>query len=143
LAQYLKDKGAFEIDPKYGDYRFQFNNGDPITVPATDPNPEATMLRKARAEIESWTVKKQNLVGRVKNEFNRAVSENSSFNFVDTYQVKGDPLWLEQVMNPYCNGDYEVVDCPGAESFGILLLQNKHTGLVTVLKLTNSKDLVY
>jgi hypothetical protein len=35
------------------------------------------------------------------------------------------------------------VDCPGSESFGILLLQNKYTGLITVLKLTNSIDLTY
>ena len=144
LANYLRERGAFQIDEKYGDYRFQFNSGgDPIIVQATDPNPEITMLRKARAEIESWTVKKQNLVGRVKNEFNRAVSEGSSFKFVDTYQVQGDPLWLEQTMTQYCNGDYEIVDCPSAESFGILLLQNKYTGLVTVLKLTNSQNLTY
>jgi hypothetical protein len=44
-------------------------------------------------------------------------------------------------MSQYCNKDYEIVDCPGAESFGIILLQNVHTGLVTVLKLTNSHDI--
>ena len=56
------------------------------------------MLQKARQEIESWTIKKQNLVGRVKNELKSAVAEGRSFKFTDTYQVKGDPLWLEQIM---------------------------------------------
>ena len=144
LANFLRSKGAFEIDPKHGDYRYQFpNSREPITVPATDPNPELSMLKKAKEEIDSWTVKKQNLVGRVKNELNTAINEKRSFKFPDTYKADGDPLWLEQTMNQYCNGDYEIVDCPGSESFGILLLQNKYTGLITVLKLTNSINLTY
>ena len=144
LIQSLREEGAFEINPKTGDYRYQFPfSRDPIVVAADDPNPESTMLKKARAEIESWTISKQNLVGRVKNELTKATKEGRSFKFVDTHQVDGDPLWLEQMMSPYCNGDYEIVECPGAESFGMLLLQNKYTGLVTVLKLTNSRDLRY
>lgn len=143
LSERLREAGAFEIDPKYGDYRYRFPFGEDIVVPATDPNPESTMLKKVRAEIDSWTVKKQNLVGRVKNELKAAVSEGRSFKFTDTYQVDGDPLWLEQTMTQYCTKDWEVVDCPGAESFGMLLLQNVNTGLVTVLKLTNSQDLTY
>jgi hypothetical protein len=43
------------------------------------------------------------------------------------------------MMSQYCTEDWEVVDCDGAESFGMLLLQNKHTGLVTVVKLTSSE----
>lgn len=144
LAEMLRKEGAFEIDPKYGDYRYQFPfGGDVIKVAANDPNPESTMLRKARAEIDSWTVKKQNLVGRVKNELKAAVAEGRSFKFADTHQVDGDPLWLEQTMTQYCNEDWKVVDCPGAECFGMLLLQNVNTGLVTVLKLTNSQNLTY
>lgn len=143
LSERLREAGAFEIDPKYGDYRYKFPFGEDIVVPATDPNPESTMLKKVRAEIDSWTVKKQNLVGRVKNELKAAVSEGRSFKFTDTYQVEGDPLWLEQTMSQYCTKDWEIVDCPGAESFGMLLLQNVNTGLVTVLKLTNSQDLTY
>lgn len=144
LIESLREGGAFEINPKTGDYRYQFPfSRDPIVVAADDPNPESTMLKKAKAEIESWTINKQNLVGRVKNELKRAVQEGRSFKFMDTYQVDGDPLWLEQMMSQYCNEDYEIVDCPGAESFGMLLLQNKYTGLVTVLKLTNSRDLRY
>ena len=144
LISYLKEKGAFEIDPKYGDYRFQFPfGGEVIKVPADDPNPEMSMLKKARVEIDSWTIKKQNLVGRVKNELKKAIEEKRSFKFTDTYDVKGDSLWLEQTMSQYCNEDWETVDCPGAESFGMLLLQNKYTGLVTVLKLTNSRDVLY
>ena len=143
LSERLREAGAFEIDPKYGDYRYKLPFGEDIVVPVTDPNPESTMLKKVRAEIDSWTVKKQNLVGRVKNELKAAVSEGRSFKFTDTYQVDGDPLWLEQTMTQYCTKDWEVVDCPGAESFGMLLLQNVNTGLVTVLKLTNSQDLTY
>ena len=143
LSERLREAGAFEIDPKYGDYRYRFPFGEDIVVSATDPNPESTMLRKVRAEIDSWTVKKQNLVGRVKNELKAAVTEGRSFKFRDTYQTEGDPLWLEQTMSQYCTEDWEVVDCPGAESFGMLLLQNVNTGLVTVLKLTNSQDLTY
>ena len=144
LSNYLREKKAFEIDSKTGMYRFQFPfGGDPITVEATDPNPELTMLKKVREEINSWTVKKQNLVGRIKNELNSAINEGRSFKFPDTYKVEGDPLWLEQTMSQYCNGDYEVINAPGYESFGMLLIQNKYTGLVTVLKLTNSPDLTY
>ena len=140
LIAQLKEAGAFEINSKTGDYRYQFPySREPITVAASDPSPEATMLKKVKAEIESWTIKKQNLVGRVKSELVNAVKEGRSFKFKDTYQVEGDPLWLEQTMTHYCNEDYEIVDCPGAESFGMLLLQNKHTGLVTILKLTSSK----
>lgn len=144
LSNMLREAKAFEINPKTGDYRYQFPfGGEPIKVPATDPNPESSLLKKVKAEIDSWTVKKQNLVGRVKNELTKAVQEGRSFKFTETYNVDGDPLWLEQTMNQYCNGDYEVVNCPGAESFGMLLLQNKFTGLVTILKLTNSNDLTY
>ena len=144
LIQMLKDEHAFEINPKTGDYRYQFPyGGEEIVVAADDPNPEATMLRKAKTEIESWTVSKQNLVGRVKNEFKSAVAEGRSFKFTDTYQVKGDSLWLEQMMSQYCDGNYNIVECPGVESFGMILLQNNYTGLITVLKLTNSRNLRY
>lgn len=144
LANHLRDKGAFEINPKTGDYRFQFPfSKEPIVVEATDPNPESTMLKKVKAEIDSWTVKKQNLVGRIKNELKAAVTEKRSFKFPETYRTEGDPLWLEQTMNQYCNDDYEIVDCPGVENFGMLLLQNRYTGLVTVLKLTNNDNLKY
>lgn len=143
LAERLRSEKAFEIDPKHGDYRYNTLFGETIIVPANDANPEKTMLDKVKAEIASWTVKKQNLVGRVKNELKAAVAQGRSFQFRDTHQTKGDPLWLEQTMSKYCNDDWQVVDCPGAESFGMLLLQNKHTGLVTVLKLTNSRDLKY
>ena len=140
LANRLRENGAFEINPKTGDYRYKFPYSvDPIVVPADDPNPEATMLRKARAEIDSWTIKKQNLVGRVKQELHSAIAENRRFRFRDTHQTDGDPLWLEQLMSQYCNEDWEVVDCNGAESFGMLLLQNKHTELVTVVKLSSSE----
>jgi hypothetical protein len=112
LIKMLKDEGAFTINEKHGDYRYQFPfSREPITVPATDPNPESSMLKKARAEIDSWTIKKQNLVGRVKNELRSAVQEKRSFKFTDTYQVEGDPLWLEQMMSQYCNDDYEIVEC--------------------------------
>lgn len=143
LSERLREAGAFKIDPKYGDYRYKFPFGEDIVVSATDPNPESSMLKKVRAEIDSWTIKKQNLVGRVKNELKSAVAEGRSFKFTDTYQVDGDPLWLEQTMTQYCTKDWEIVECPGAESFGMLLLQNVNTGLVTVLKLTNSQDLTY
>lgn len=144
LIEMLRTEGAFEKNPKTGDYRYQFPyGGDELVVPADDPNPEMAMLRKARAEIDSWTIKKQNLVGRVKNELKSATAEGRSFKFSETYRVDGDPLWLEQTMNQYCNNDWEIVECPGAESFGMLLLQNVNTGLVTVLKLTNSRELTY
>lgn len=144
LIKELRKEGAFEIDPKSGMYKYQFPySREPITVAADDPNPELTMVQKARAEIDSWTVKKQNLVGRVKNELKKAISEGRSFQFNDTYQVDGDPLWLEQTMSQYCTEDWEIVECPGAESFGMILLQNKHTELVTVVKLTNARDLTY
>jgi hypothetical protein len=59
LSEYLRSKGAFERDPKSGEYKFQFSTGgEEIRVPATDPNPELTMLKKVKEEIESWTVKK-------------------------------------------------------------------------------------
>lgn len=139
LIEMLREKGAFTINEKTGDYRYKFPySKEPIIVDANDPNPESTMLTKARNEIESWTIKKQNLVGRVKNELKSAVEEKRSFKFTETYDVDGDPLWLEQTMNQYCNEDYKIVDCPGIENFGILLLQNKYTNLVTVLKLTSS-----
>lgn len=142
LSEMLREGNAFIINEKHGDYRYQFPfSREPIIVSVNDPNPELTMLKKAKAEIESWTIKKQNLVGRVKNELKSAISENRSFKFTDTYDVDGDPLWLEQTMTQYCNNDYEIVECPGVESFGILLLQHKYTGLVTVLKLTSSNVL--
>lgn len=141
IIERLKEGGAFEINEKFGDYRYQFpHSREPIVVSKDDPNPEATMLKKAKEEIESWTIKKQNLVGRVKTELKSAAAEGRSFKFKDTHQVEGDPLWLEQTMAPYCNDDYEIVDCEGIESFGMLLLQHKHTKLVTVLKLTSSHD---
>lgn len=143
IIEMLRKEGAFEKNSKHGDYRYKFPfSREPIVVSADDANPEATMLKKAKAEIESWTVKKQNLVGRVKNELISATREGRSFKFKDTYQVDGDPLWLEQIMSQYCTDDYQIVDCPGIECFGMLLIQNKYTGLVTVLKLTSSHNII-
>ena len=67
LLERLRREGAFEVNPKTGYYQFSFGiSGEPIRVPADDPNPELSMLKKVRAEIDSWTVSEDEIDGIVK-----------------------------------------------------------------------------
>lgn len=144
LSQYLRSKGAFDINSKTGDYRFEFPySREPIVVEASDSNPELTMFTKAKQEIESWPQKTQKLVNRVKNILEDEQKKDSgNFTWRERVKSDGDPLWLQQTMSQYCNKDWKVIECPGIEYFGMILLQNTNTNLVTVLKLTSAPNIL-
>lgn len=51
---------------------------------------------------------------------------------------KGTTLWFKQRLSKYCNENWEIQECEPAEQLGIILLKNKLTKQVDVIKITTS-----
>ena len=144
IREMIEKAGGFKPN-RDGELVFKFNYGfnEPIRISADTPHPEAEMFRRVKEEIESWTYKKQGMVEKFKEDFEHAVSEGTRFEFTHARVGLGrqNSDFLSDLITPYCNGDYAIVNNNKSNallSLGMLLLQNKADGTITVLKLTGS-----
>lgn len=127
---------------KLGQLEFKFKTGfgAPITVDATEPNAEAKLHQLVKEEIQSWAGRKRNMAEAMAEQVRYAIQHpGSRFTFERTQTIKGNSQWLTQMMEPYCNGDYEVVTEPAALCLGMLFFKNVHNGNMTVMKLTGAQ----
>lgn len=136
------DKAGGFTPNKNGELVFKFNYGfgEPIRIPADEPHQEAEMFRQVKEEIASWPRKKQNMVEGFKDDFNEAVREGTRFEFKHARMGKGkqNSNYISELITPYCDGTYELIDNPAALYLGIVMLQSKEDDTVTVLKLTGA-----
>ena len=133
----IEEAGGFKPnkDGKYV-YSFSYGFGEPIIEDS-----EEALFNKVKKEIESWTYKKESMVESFKEAFDTAVKDNSSFEFKHARVGSGkqNSNYLSELITPYCDGNYHVVDSPSLYSLGMLMLQNIEDDTITVLKLTGSK----
>ena len=137
IRQMIEEAGGFKPnkDNKYV-YKFQYGFGEPIIE-----DTEEALFQKVKKEIESWTYKKQSMVESFKEAFNTAVNDGAAFEFKHARMGEGkqNSKYLSELITPYCDGNYKIVDAPSLYSLGMLMLQNIEDDTVTVLKLTGSK----
>lgn len=120
-------------------FTFQTGAGTVIEQDASEPDAQAKLHKKVKEEIQSWAGKKRNMVETVATQMNQAIINGTPFIYDKSFGVEGDTMWLQNMMAPYCNGDYEVYTEENASSLGMIFLRNVHNGTVTVLKLTGAK----
>jgi hypothetical protein len=66
---------------------------------------------------------------------------NFDFKFRTTLDKYASEHWAEDIFSKYMNSNWEVVDnseLPILDELGIVLVENKFTGLVNVIKLSNT-----
>lgn len=137
------EKGGGFTPNKNGElvFKFSYGFGDPIVVGSEESNKEAKMFKLVKKEIESWPFKKQRMVENFKEDFETAVREGTRFEYRNAEMGVGkqNSEYLSELITPYCDGSYEIIDAPAAMHLGMLMLQSKEDGTVTVLKLTGSQ----
>lgn len=139
IRKMIEDAGGFTPN-REGElnFNFKYGFGKRITIPADDPHQEASMFQQVKEEIKSWPQKKQQMVERFKADFEEAVTNKTRFEFKHAHLGYGkNTTFLSDMITPYCNGDYTIIDNPGLLCLGGLMLQHKD-GTITVLKLTGS-----
>ena len=136
----IREQGGYTPN-KSGNLEFRFNSGfgTPIVQDASEPNAEAKLLKKVKDEIQSWTDRKRRMAEGIAQQMRLAIEKHSLFEFIKTRPIEGDQTWLQNMMQPYCNGDYQIVDEPASLCMGMLFLRNIHNGNYTVLKFTGAQ----
>ncbi len=137
IREMIEKAGGFtpNKDGKYA-YKFAYGFGEPIIE--DDP---AALFNAVKKEIESWPYKKQRMVESFKDAFNAAVRDHAEFEFKGARVGQGhqNSRYLSELITPYCDGTYKMVDTPQLLTLGMLMLQNVEDDTITVLKLTGSK----
>ena len=142
IREMIEKGNGFKLD-KNGElhFKFAYGFGKEIVVEADEPHKEAEMFKRVKEEITSWPQKKQRTVEAFKEDFETAVREGSRFEYRNAEMGYGkqNSEYLSDLISPYCDGKYEIIDMPQAMYLGMLLLRNKEDGTVTVLKLTGAQ----
>lgn len=88
----------------------------------------------ANNKINTTQVIKEGLIKAIED-------ENPYYEFTKA-QIPDNPSgvngWFQRRMSRYCNRNWEVVDCEPAEYLGCILLRNKFTNQIDVVKISTS-----
>ncbi len=93
-------------------------------------------VKKYKEKIATYRVRStKNIIHILK----RAIEEETSdLNWpkINSGQIGVDPEWFRHSMQQYCNHNWKVIEEPAATEFGIILLQNRITGQIDVIRIS-------
>lgn len=110
-----------------------------LTVDANRPNAKEELVAKVQKDLDSVQQKKINLAEGFIKAFNESVKTKMPFEW-KTFGFQGfDSQYLQNTLAPYCDGSYKINDSvPALKNFGIVLLENIRTKVITPIKLTGA-----
>ena len=118
----LKKYKALEPNEK-GQYRWRKETGGFIIS-----NSKEDFINQVVKYEQSLPAKRIRLTADVKKSLKQAIEkgiENANFMTPVISASEGETEWLQNMLSPYCDGVWEVVDNELLESFGVILLQTK------------------
>lgn len=97
-------------------------------------------------KIKKWMLRqplrRMDLTQTIKNGLEEAIKqEDPDYSFPASDKLEdeeGTTLWFQQQLGKYCNRNWEVLECEPAEYLGVILLRNKLTNQIDVVKITTS-----
>ncbi len=146
ISEKLKEEKAFEPTALGTlEYKTPYSD-DPIVVPINNnlDFAKVQLVKKVQEQLRSINDRNIQRVNAFIDSFNEAVKSGLPFDYRYTsFKDSGfDKTNLENLMKPYCKGNYEVIDLPTAKNFGIVVLQNISTKACVAFKIVNG-DLHY
>lgn len=135
----IKEKVTY--DEASGKYKYTMNNGGSFSADS-----EEDMYKKIKDYYDKQPEKRLKTTNTIKNNIIRAIRDNNpdeiKFENIKSTPEGGSPLWFQEQIKPYINQNWEVLDCEPAESLGVLLLRNKLTNQIDILKISTA-NLLY
>lgn len=127
-------------DEETGKWKFQIGGSylRPITA-----DTEQELFSKVKKWMLKQPLYRVELTQTIKTALRDAiVEENPNYDFPSSSKLDdkdGTTLWFRQQLGKYCNRNWEILECEPAEHLGVLLLRNKLTSQIDVIKVTTSK----
>ena len=139
IIEKLKKKsknGKIEPDEN-GNFIYKtFGNDKPIVATT-----EADFIKKVVEYEQSRPSRRRRNTELVKRAIKAGIKANSSdvyFPSSNQHGGEGSPTWLQDTLKRYCNDSWQIADDEILESFGLLRLENKYSGQVDFVRISDS-----
>lgn len=138
VTETIKEGKGDKPNPETGKYVYSpKGNGYPIKA---DTYEELFVMVKRR--MNSIANNKINSTQVIKEGLIKAIEDENPYYEFTKAQIPDNPRgvngWFQRRMARYCNSNWEVVDCEPAEYLGCILLRNKFTNQIDVVKISTS-----
>lgn len=104
---------------------------------------EEELFSKVKKWMTSQPIRRMEFTQVISSGLKEAIeTENPDYGFPASSNLEdrdGTTLWFKQQLGKYCNKNWKVLECEPAEYLGIILLRNKYTNQIDVVKITTSK----
>lgn len=138
VTETIREGKGNEPNPETGKYTYTpKNNGR--TLKADTYEELFVMVKRGMNSIANHKI---NTTQSIKEGLKKAIEdENPYYEFTEA-SIPDDPKgvtgWFQRRLSRYCNSNWELVDCEPAEYLGCLLLRNKLTNQIDVVKISTS-----
>ena len=138
VAETIKEGKGDKPNPETGKYVYSpKGNGYPLRA---DTYEELFIMVKRK--MNSAANRKINTTQVIKEGLIKAIEDENPYYEFTKAQIPDNPSgvngWFQRRMSRYCNRNWEVVDCEPAEYLGCILLRNKFTNQIDVVKISTS-----
>lgn len=135
IKQLIEDQDGFKINPDTGLYEY-LPKGFSKPITATEKEGEITLFKKVK---DYYTRSKERNVSKTTNIAKALQAAQLPEGVLELPQETDD--WVRAKLSKYCTTDWEVM--PGeaseaAQQFGMIILHNKESGLIEVVKISNT-----
>lgn len=139
LARIFKE--GHTIDEKTGRHKFTYSS-DPKVSPLT-ADTEIELFEKFKKLRETNKINLENRAKYLKADLEASFEEGESFSFKNSSTMlenskEGSLLWWDRTFKKYANNAWRVYNCDEALHFGVIILENKITHRIDVIKLTDN-----
>ena len=121
--KFLKDRGILTPNEN-GLYRFYKHDKDSVI----ETNDEESFIKQVTTYFRTLPKKRLVLTGQIKDALKKGMKDGYKSMDLPSIRYKDnakDLNWLQDMLKIYCDGNWEVVDKPEIEGFGLIMLKTK------------------
>lgn len=141
ITKEIEKNGGYEQDPNTLLYSFKVKGSymDPITAKTQEE-----LFKKVKEFKEKLPLRRGQFTKQVIKGLKEGIKLGTSdVEFIEYQHLNEDPesttSWLRDQLGEYCSKQYEVLDYPQLESYGIILILDKVNKMVNVVKISPHK----
>lgn len=138
VVNMIQRQNKFEKDPSTDTYHYKIGKH---IIRKKDKLELIAEVKKALQESKMISTEFTQDFKRILKQAQETGTMNFDFKFRTTLDKYASEHWAEDIFSKYMNSNWEVVDnseLPILDELGIVLVENKFTGLVNVIKLSNT-----
>lgn len=124
-----EETGKWSYSPKYGRWNISTDSYEDLFV-------------KVKRKLINIANNKINITQTIKNGLKEAIEDENPYYEFTKESMPEDPNgvtgWFQNRLARYCNRHWELIDCEPAEYLGCILVRNKESNQIDVIKITTS-----